>query len=223
MESSPARSRKTSSGKRHYDASRRQDDARARRRRVVEAAHDLFLDRGYGSVTIQEIAQRAGVSAQMVYAAFGSKAGILSEAVDQAIVGDDEDVPLFERPDHLAALAPTQPREFVAGVAGSVTAMHERSARILHLVETVAGSDPAVEELRQKLHRLRSIDGRRTMELVPDKGRRPGVTDDELRELLDHVLSPGGYVHLIDDFGWTPDRYRWWIERIIHDVAYGSD
>ena len=108
-------------------------------------------------------------------------------------------------------------------MAGSVTALHERSARILHLVETVAGSDPAVEELRQKLARLRAIDGRRTMELAPDEGRRPGVTDDELRELLDHVLSPDGYVHLIDDFGWTPDRYRWWIERIIHDVAYGSD
>ena len=108
MESSPARSREKSTGKRQYDASQRQDDARARRRRVVEAAHDLFLDRGYGSVTIQEIARQAGVSTQMIYAAFGSKAGILSQAVDQAIVGDDEQVALFEREEHQAALAQTE-------------------------------------------------------------------------------------------------------------------
>ena len=49
------------------------------------------------------------------------------------------------------------------------------------------------------------------------------MTDDELRELFEHMLSPDGYVLLIDQFGWTPDRYRWWMERLINFVAYGSD
>src|SRR5262245_26175149 len=132
MEPVEAASSRTSNGKRNYDASRRQDDARARRRRVVEVAHDLFLERGYGSVTIQEIAREAGVSAQMIYASFGSKAGILSEAVDQALVGDDEAIPLFEREENQAAIANTEPRAFVAAISGTITSLHERSARILH-------------------------------------------------------------------------------------------
>ena len=49
------------------------------------------------------------------------------------------------------------------------------------------------------------------------------MTDGEVAQLLEHVLSPDGYVHLVDDFGWTPERYRWWMERLMYTVAYGDD
>jgi AcrR family transcriptional regulator len=47
--------------------------------RVVQAARDLFYDRGY-EVTIDTIAQRASVAKPTVYVHFGSK-GVLIEAV----------------------------------------------------------------------------------------------------------------------------------------------
>jgi AcrR family transcriptional regulator len=74
--------RLTARGRRSYDASRRQADAVERRRRVVDAAHDLFLTEGYGATSINEIARAADVSPQMIYASFGSKAGILAKLAD---------------------------------------------------------------------------------------------------------------------------------------------
>ena len=67
----------TPPARRSYDASRRQADAVDRRRRVIDAAEELFLSVGYGTTSINEIARAADVSPQMIYASFGSKAGIL--------------------------------------------------------------------------------------------------------------------------------------------------
>ena len=43
---------------------------------------DLFLTVGYGATSINEIARAADVSPQMIYASFGSKAGILAKLAD---------------------------------------------------------------------------------------------------------------------------------------------
>src|SRR5262245_61143361 len=83
---------------RKYDASRRQVQARERRRRIVDSATRLFLDQGFGATSIKQIAEAADVAVPTVYAAFDSKAGILGHAVNVAIVGDDEQVALSERP-----------------------------------------------------------------------------------------------------------------------------
>src|SRR5215203_4955815 len=92
MESSDAPSRGNSSSppaRRSYDASRRQSEAVERRRRVIDAAHDLFLTTGYGATSITDIARTADVSPQMIYASFGSKAGILAKLADVVVAGDD--------------------------------------------------------------------------------------------------------------------------------------
>jgi AcrR family transcriptional regulator len=219
MKSPEPESRKT----RHYDGSRRQDEARARRRAVVEAAHDLFLSRGYGSVTIQEIARQAGVSSQMVYAAFGSKAGILEQAVDMAITGDDEEIPLFEREEIQQRLSSDDPREFLRGINQAGRIVHERSAPILHIVESVAGSDPAVEELRTKYNRQRKIDTRRILEALPRQGMRQDLDFDALVDFIDHIGRSESYVALVVESGWSPERYQSWFEEVMYRVVYEPD
>lgn len=54
------------------------------RERIVEAARGLFLDNGYHATTLPQIAARAGVAIQTVYAVYGSKAGILAVLADSA-------------------------------------------------------------------------------------------------------------------------------------------
>src|SRR4051794_41472957 len=94
--------------KRPYDARRRRERAEqersATRRRVVEAARELFLSRGYVATTMTDIAREAGVALQSVYAAGQSKADLLHLVIDVAVAGDDEDVLLVDRP-NFAALA----------------------------------------------------------------------------------------------------------------------
>lgn len=53
-----------------------------KRRAIVAAAADLFLQRGYSGTSMDEVAARASVSKQTVYAQFGDK-----EALFVAIVG----------------------------------------------------------------------------------------------------------------------------------------
>ena len=100
--------------KRAYDASRRQEQARARRRRVVAAARDLFERDGYRATTITGIARSAGVSPEMVYKSFGSKAALAKAVFDIALAGDDEPVAIRERPAMLAVRSEPDARRRIA-------------------------------------------------------------------------------------------------------------
>ena len=51
-----------------YDSTRRRQQAGENRRRILGAAHELFVDKGYGSTTIAEVAAAAGVAVETVYA-----------------------------------------------------------------------------------------------------------------------------------------------------------
>ena len=58
-------------------------DVSPKRRQIVAAAESLFLAHGYGAVSMDAIAKRAGVSKATLYAHFASKdalfAGIMAE------------------------------------------------------------------------------------------------------------------------------------------------
>jgi AcrR family transcriptional regulator len=62
--------------------SRREQAKSARRRRIVEAAHDLLREVDMEGVSVKAIAARSGLSAATVYNLFGSKAAILSQVFD---------------------------------------------------------------------------------------------------------------------------------------------
>ncbi|MDP2260561.1 MAG: TetR/AcrR family transcriptional regulator [Caulobacter sp.] len=55
------------------------------RRRVLEAARDLFNEIGYEETTIRAVAERAGVSVGSVFTTFASKADILSQVMDDRV------------------------------------------------------------------------------------------------------------------------------------------
>lgn len=57
---------------RRYDSTARQEQARQKRRAVLEAARRLFLDGGYGGTTVAAIAGEAGVFVETVYKTFGT-------------------------------------------------------------------------------------------------------------------------------------------------------
>ncbi|MDK0521179.1 TetR/AcrR family transcriptional regulator [Streptomyces sp. ML-6] len=61
----------------------RRRDSAATRRRLLEAARDLFAERGYEATTVRSIAERAGVNQALLFRYFGSKQGLLTEVVAQ--------------------------------------------------------------------------------------------------------------------------------------------
>src|SRR3954451_19259174 len=76
----------------------RAERARATRRRIIDAAASQFVAHGYGATLLDQVAEQAGVAVQTVYFHFGNKRTLLKEARDLAAVGDDDPVPLMERP-----------------------------------------------------------------------------------------------------------------------------
>jgi AcrR family transcriptional regulator len=60
-------------------------DAVRNRRRVLDAARHLFADRGIEHVTMQQVAEAAGVAKGTVFHRFGDRAGLV-----RALVGDAE-------------------------------------------------------------------------------------------------------------------------------------
>ncbi|MFF1573852.1 TetR/AcrR family transcriptional regulator [Leifsonia sp. NPDC058292] len=55
------------------------------RQTLAEAAAELFLEQTYAGTTIEEIAQRAGVSRATFFNYFGSKADLLWQEVDESL------------------------------------------------------------------------------------------------------------------------------------------
>src|SRR4029450_10691844 len=76
--------------RRAYRSRLRADQAQQTRRRVLEAALQLFVDRGYAGTTVAAVADRAGVSPETIYLSLGGKRGLLEGVIEAAITGPDE-------------------------------------------------------------------------------------------------------------------------------------
>src|SRR5258708_37917153 len=77
--------------KRTYNASLRQEQAQMTRTRLLDAAHRLLTRGTYTGVTMEEIAQEAGVAYQTVYAVFGSKLQLAKQMVETGFHFDGVD------------------------------------------------------------------------------------------------------------------------------------
>ncbi|NLU68572.1 ScbR family autoregulator-binding transcription factor [Streptomyces sp. HNM0574] len=62
-----------------------QERAVRTRRQVLEAAADVFAERGYGASTISEIISRAGVTKGALYFHFASKEELLQSVLDEQV------------------------------------------------------------------------------------------------------------------------------------------
>src|SRR6478672_6464040 len=68
--------------------SRREINAEATQRAIVESAARLFVEQGYAPTTVGQIARESGVAVQTIYNAVGSKRDLLIRVLDFAAAGD---------------------------------------------------------------------------------------------------------------------------------------
>src|ERR1700735_929850 len=120
--------------KRSYDASGRRAQAQARRLAVVLAARDLFERDGFRPTTIAAIAERAGVSAESVYKSFGTKVAVAKAVFDLVIAGDEEPVPVAQRPAMQAVRVDPDVRRKIEMFVEALAQRQARSARVQILI-----------------------------------------------------------------------------------------
>ncbi len=198
--------------RRRYHSPRRREQAAATRRAVIEAARELFVQRGYVATTVDAIAARARVSPETVYATFGTKRALLAELAGVTATGDDPAPPILERawvrrlrtePDlhrRLLRLA----RETASGV--------RRRAAVDEVVRGAAGADPEIAGLWERVRRDRLAMQRAVLEIVLGDAPVPRGLDLEMAAGVLHAIgSPETYRLLVVDRGWTDDRFERWL------------
>jgi TetR/AcrR family transcriptional regulator, regulator of autoinduction and epiphytic fitness len=201
----------SSSTRRGYDASGRQAEARARRERVVAAARDLFLQRGYATTSIADIAAAAGVSVQMIYASFDGKAGLLGSVVDVTAAGDDDDVLLRERSEAVAALSIADPRARLEAIARQAAELNERVGPVLVIVESAAGADASVGELRDRIAAAMREDSL-AVARTSLRDLRADLSIEEVADILRTLVTQRTWQSLVVEGGWSQARYTEWLE-----------
>ena len=131
--------------------------ARTRRTRasVVDAARSLFEERGYAATTIEAISERSDTPQATIYRLFASKLGILKAVIDVAIVGDDEDVAMADRPQVRELLADADAHQRLAQFAALLRDLMARTAPVHRLLADAARSDPEAASLLAEIARQR--------------------------------------------------------------------
>ena len=212
----------TPSRKRRYDGEGRREQAAARQRRVIDEARRLFLEVGYGATSIEAIAAAAGVSVQTVYAVFVSKAGVLARVIDVAIGGDDQDVMVRDRPEFRALLEAPDPETFVRAAVRHGRAVHQRSGRILHLLDSVAGTDPALAALAADLRRQTRDESGYLVDHVPESWFRPGLSRDERIAITLLLGYHQTWWTLTQEEGWSGRRYEAFLVKVLLRELFGD-
>ena len=205
--------------KRQYDASGRRDKARQRRRDVVVAAKDLFEANGFQATTITAVAKRAGVSSEGIYKGFGTKATLAKAVFDFVIAGDDEPVPMAERPESQAIQAEPDVRRKLALYVDGLALRQERSARVQILIRDGRHHDETLRETWQTLMNERLVGMTMFGRHLLDSGQlRDGITVEEVADVLWTYIAVELYELLVLHRGWSLERYATWIARAITDA-----
>jgi AcrR family transcriptional regulator len=191
--------------KRRYDSSRRQEHAAQTRDAVVTAAIELFSTKGWAATGMRDIARAAGVSVETVYANFGSKAQVLVAALDVAVVGDSEEVPVRERPEFTEIGTGAFAKRVRAG-ARLMREINARTAGLLKALREAAAGDESLAALLVEREVRRRSDIEAGLRLMAGRS----VTRVEAEGIW-AVMSVEVHDLLVEQAGWTPTAYEDWL------------
>jgi len=197
---------------RRYDSSGRLLAAVARRRAVLDAAGRRFLQDGYAATTVASIADEAGVSAEMLYKAFGGKAGLVHALWNAGLAGEGP-VHAEVRSDEVSG-AETDPTVIIANWARLSTEVAPRAAPVLLLIAAAAATDPEMASLKEDLDAQILARMRHNADALARGGHlREGVTRDHARDVLLMYTTPEIYELLVTRQGWSLDEFAQFIRQ----------
>jgi len=191
-------------------------DLRARRRadtevRLIEAATELFIERGYVTTTLADVAKHAGVGARTVYVRFATKAALLQRCLDVAIAGDYHRVAVPDRDwFHQAMNAPTA-AERIARMAKISGQLMGRTGSLIEVAQQAEAIEPEIAERSQA---ARS----QTHQAIGGFFRKLAADGLISVENVDWLAETGAvlgqaetYLLLTKTTGWSIEQYESWL------------
>src|SRR5258708_33014163 len=95
--------------------------------RILDAAQSLFAARGYPASTVEAIAAGSGVAVDTVYAAFGSKRGVLQARLNGRVGGDGDALELRDRAGPRAVQREPDQKSLLAALTADVSSILSRA------------------------------------------------------------------------------------------------
>jgi AcrR family transcriptional regulator len=199
--------------KRRYDATRRRQAAARTRAAILDAARQLFAERGYAATPMTAIADRAGVALDTIYASVGRKPELARLLIETAISGTDQAIPAEQR-DYVRAIqvAPDADTK-IAIYAAAVAAIAPRLALVLAIIQQAARDEPELARLWDQIAERRAANMRRFVaDLATAAPLR--LDPDQAADIVWATNSAEMYQLLVGQRGWSPQRY----ERFLADT-----
>jgi AcrR family transcriptional regulator len=169
---------------------------------VLETALQLLSARGYGEVSVEALAERAGVSKTSIYRRWPSKAAVVAAAVSSLYL-DRVDVP------DTGSLS----EDLVALLTESYRLMADGSGRVLERLVRESGQNPElVEVVQATLYARRRLYATMLNRAIA-RGELPPEVDQEL--LLDLLLGPLWFRLLLSGAPITPQAARSVVELVL--------
>lgn len=197
--------------KRSYDNDRRAARSQETKQRILDAAREQLMSKGYRGTTIAQIARTAGVHPDTIYALVGRKPEILRELIETAISGTDAPVAPDEREYVQRIQAEPDPRQKLAIYASAVGAIQTRMAPVLLALRDASFTEPEAEQVWNAISERRAVNMRR---LVGDLGEdvlRPALSVDTAADVIWVTASSEVFLLLTTERGWSVRQYEQWL------------
>ena len=206
-------------GRRRYHSPLRIEQADGTRRRVLAAARDMFLARGYAGTTVAAVARAAGVSPDTIYVSVGGKQGLL-EGVLSLARSDPEDPAQHDqdhRRDEVGALA--DPHQRLHRLVERSCETLARTSPVHAVLRGAADGHPFAAELCTRMLGIRLRIQARNLQTYLGTSLRPGLSVTQAAERYSALLSPELYHLLTVDHRWATPRYASWVRDLLdHDL-----
>lgn len=197
---------------RRYDSPRRRQQAAATRREILEAALRLFEQRGYTATSMAAIAVEAGVALKTVYLAFRTKRGLLLALWHLLLRGDEEPMPVGERPWFREVMDEPDPERLLRLNARNSRIVKERTGTLLEILRSAAPADAELDALWTRIQ-AEFYENQRSIvdQLQKNNALRLGLDVDRGADILWTLNHSNLYRLLVGDRGWTPEQYEEWL------------
>lgn len=199
---------------REYRSPIREKHAEDTRRKIVEAAGDLFAARGYAATSVADVAAAAGVAVNTIYTSIGGKPGLITALVQD---GAHDDVAVAAERRIGECADPVQIIRITAEATGQV---RRRRGQVLAILLDSRTADPHVAAAAELATRaVRDRLGVIAARLVAVGGLRPGLTRKQVEQILWFYFGFEAW-RTARGFGWSWSHATDWLaEQATHALT----
>ena len=208
---------------RRYSTELRSEQTAVARRLILASAGRLFIEKGYLATTLAAVAAQAGVSVQTVYNVIGSKSALLKAVYDVTLAGDDEPVPMGDRPAFRAMAQASSGKEMLERYAELGRQLSERVLPLMTtLLAQAATGDPDLQAFADTIEGERAIGTAAVAQSIGERfGLRDGLSVEDAADILWVLTAPDLTDRLVNRRGWSWDKTQQWLGGVMVDALLG--